>query len=248
MTVLTACSDAAIELIGKPLTAAFSSSGKFERELQRHANKMARAIAKAHDWQALTTLETVTGDGAAISHALPDDYDRMPVSASLNSTTWRNYRYTPARDLNQWHDIQTFASVGTPGFWIMLGGTMNVYPVMPLSETATYYYLSKNWALGDDTVAKAAFTADTDTFRLSEDLLTLGIIWSWRQQKRLEYSEDMASYEVELSQLRGRDRGSRIIAVGSRWRGSGIDSGVYPGALGPGGGGDLPPITMDNDT
>ena len=248
MSVLSACSDAAVELIGRPLNAVFSASGKFEREMQRHANKMARAMAKAHDWQALTTLATLTGDGAAIAHALPDDYDRMPVDAAVNSSTWQNFRYTPARDLNQWHDVRTYISAGTPGFWIILGGQMNVYPVMPLAESATYYYQSKNWAFSAASEVKGAFSADADTFRLNEDVLTLGIIWSWRQQKRLEYSEDMANYEVALSELRGRDRGSRILAVGRRWRGPDVDAGVYPGALGPGGGGDLPPITMDNDT
>lgn len=247
MTIATACSEAAIELIGRPLNAVFSSTGTFERELQRHANKMARTISKAHDWQALTALATLTGDGVATAHALPVDYDRMPVKAALNSVTWQNYRYTPARDLDHWHDCQRFPSIGTPGLWLILGGEMNVYPVMPDGEQAQFYYQTKNYARATGGASKPAFDADTDSFRLSEELLTLGIIWSWRQQKRLEYSEDMANYETALSELRGRDRGSRTIVVTSRRNWPDADTGVYPGALGPGGGGSLPPITMDND-
>ena len=66
---------------------------------------------------------------------------------------------------------------------------------------------------------------------LPERLLTLGLIWRWRAQKRQEYAEDLRNYEIALSEEIGRDKGSQIIAVGAaRWPGRVGTS--YPGPLG----------------
>lgn len=233
MTVLDACSDAAIELVGRPLTTLFSTTDQFAQELRLTANKAARAIQKAHDWRALTTLNTITGDGTSLGFDLPADYDRMPVKADLfyNSTAGR---LTRARDLDQWLDMQVRNQSAIIGCWVLLGGQVQIFPVQIDGQVIKHYYQSKYVVTAADPVAnKEKFTLDTDTFRLSERLLTLDIIWRWRAMKRLEYAEDMQNFQIALNEEAGRDKGSRILTIGRVRLPSGTNI-AYPFAIGGG--------------
>lgn len=231
MTILSACQRAAIQLVSRSPSTIFSSTANFELELRTLANVAARDIAEGHDWQALTKPHAITGDGVEIGHDMPTDYDRMLVKGDVHSPDWTTWRYTPARDLDQFLDFQNGLSIARPGTWILLGGKMQFWPILQSGEGAQFYYLSKNIVRASDSSLKAEFTADADTFVLDESLLTLALIWRWRAMKRLEYAEDMANFEKEMSQRAGRDRGSRILATGpSRMPGNiGI---AYPRQLG----------------
>jgi hypothetical protein len=55
------------------------------------------------------------------------------------------------------------------------------------------------------------FVADTDTFRLDERALKLGMIVGWKSNKGTPYSEDMGSYGDCITSLIGRDSPSPII-------------------------------------
>lgn len=233
MSVLSAAQSAGIRLIGSKPVSLFSPTGanlQFANELAELATETAVDIAKQHDWRTLTKLATITGDGAALAFDLPEDYDRMPVKAAVHSATWEQWRYEPARDLDQWQDILTFAGSGLPGWWIILGGQFQITQgnSVPLGvgTQAKFYYISNQIVAG-----KTAFTADADEFVLSERLLTLGLIWRWRAQKRQEYGEDMKNYELALEKEIAHDKGSRILATGPlRVRGDFREA--YPGALG----------------
>lgn len=226
MTVLSSCQSAAVRLLGQRPSAIYSSTHQFEMELGEIATEAAIGIMKARDWQALTTLKTQAGDGTTTSFALPTDYDRMPLGTKIYSSGSR-VPLIPVRDLDQWQEFQITSVVGAPGYWVILGGQLQILPAMAASETARYYYVSKYIATG-----KAAFTADSDVFLLSERLLSLAIIWRWRALKRLEYSEDLKNYEIAFSEEAGRDKGARILTVG-RARTSDDTTIAYPGTIAP---------------
>ena len=65
-----------------------------------------------------------------------------------------------------------------------------------------------------DNSTKAAFTADSDTFRLDEELLKLGIVWQWKASKGYPYAEDMANYEKQMNACLQKDAGSKPIVSG----------------------------------
>lgn len=230
MTIASACQSAAIRLVGRRPGAFFSASIQFELELLDLAQDVAVEIAKKHDWQVLTALKVITGDGAAESFALPADYDRMPVKAAIHSSRWTGSAFRQADSLDAWLFEKTYSTVGAPGWWLLLDGKMQFYPVLSDGETASFYYVSKNVFAGSNGTPKAVATADTDTFRLDERLLTLGLVWRWRQQKRLEYAEDLRTYEIALSEAIGRDRGQRLITVGRARNLDGI-AGPYSGGF-----------------
>lgn len=87
--------------------------------------------------------------------------------------------------------------------WIILGGQFQFNPAP--SGTVNFPYISKYWARSEEGTPKGEFTADDDTFFLGDRIMKLGLIWRWRQQKGMEYAEDLQTYENTLSQLQLRD-------------------------------------------
>lgn len=219
MTVLSALQSAMIRLVGRKPSTVFSTTNQTEVELADLATEVATDIMKSHDWQALTEIKTITGDGAASAFPFPDDYDRMVVASDLyDPETWAwGYHHLPT--VGEWirYLEGDFTVPAQPGAWIILKNKFNFTPTPAAGARAMFPYISKNFALsapasGTGVVTpKAAFTADGDTFLLDQRLITLGVIWRYREQKGMPYAEDMANFETALSQEQARDRGPRII-------------------------------------
>lgn len=213
MTILTICQEVAIKLNQVEPATLFSSTEQFDKEIRTEANETAEVISKAHDWQDLIALETITGDGTTTSFPLPADYDRMVQEAKVLTSQFAS-GLTKARDLNHWLDLQINEPVAAPGFWIILGGAMQILPALESGVTAKFYYVKNTVVTGAASAQQERFIADTDTFNLPDRLLRLGLIWRWRSTKGKEYSEAMANYEIALGEEITRDKGSRILTVG----------------------------------
>lgn len=233
MTVLSAAQSALIRLIGKKPSTIFSSQEQTVVEIADLVTEVGSDIAKSHDWQALTKIESITGDGVASAFPLPPDFDRMGLAQDVSDAKNWFWYYTKAPDLNTWIALQDGYYLGSvpPGWWIILEDQFNFLPIPTAGADAKYPYISKNFAKDENGVPKPAFTNDLDTFVLDERLLTLGLIWRWRAQKRLEYAEDLQTYEIALSQSQARDGGAR--ALRSRPTRMLNASWAYPWPLGP---------------
>lgn len=234
MTVLSAAQSAGIRLLGVRPATLFSTTDPFSLELADLAGDVAVDIAESYDWRRLMTLAAIPGDGASIAFDLPAGYDRMPKKEDIHSANWKTANFRKARDLDDWIYIQDTAISGTPGSWIILTGKLQIFPAMPIGETARFYHLTNKIVALSATVdgTKAMFTLDTDCFVLSERLLTLGLIWRWRAQKRMEYAEDLANYEVALQRAIAKDKGSNILTVGAKRVPSGVNI-AFPGSIAP---------------
>lgn len=232
MTFLSAAQSAAIRLgVSKP-SAFFSSTNRFEQEIIDLANEVVAEIVKAHDWRALILQRQMPGDGVTTAFDLPDDYDRMPKNTNVGRANWYTWGYVDCPDLNFWDDLRNGLASPSPGYWIMLGGQIQFIPPISADTTAEFYYVSKAAVIdGDDNSRKNEFTKDSDTFVLDERLLTLGLIWKWRQMKQLNYAEDLKNYEIRIDQLSGEDKGSRVLRLGNRTVGWDA-TWAYPRSLG----------------
>lgn len=231
MTVLSACQSALVRLIGRRPSTVFSSQEQTVVEVADLVTEVATDIMKGHDWQALTKIASIPGDGVTTAFAKPSDYDRMALAQDMHDSASWFWNYTKVADLNEWLYLQSggWASI-TPGWWILLEDQFQFYPAP--SGTAKYPYISQNFAKSAAGEPKASFDKDDDTFVLDDRLLTLGLIWRWRAQKRLEYAEDMQTYEIALSQAQARDRGATVIRSNSWRRPANVRVG-WPWSLGP---------------
>lgn len=209
MTVGTAIATAALRVTGDRIPSAFSSADQIAVELADLANDVARDIAESHQWNVLTKIATITGDGTQTAFDMPSDYDRMLIGGGVqNANSWLwDYRHVPS--VEEWLHLTNRGFVGLRNAWIILGGQMQFNPAP--SGTANFAYVSSMFARGEDGTLKREFTQDDDTFLLSESLLTLGMVWRYREQKGLEYAEDMAAYGISLSQQQVRDGGPSVI-------------------------------------
>lgn len=230
MTILTACQEAAVELNQAQPASLFSTTDTFAVELRRQANKAARDIGQYYEWQNLTALHTMVGDGVTTSFPLPSNYDRMPKKQHVQTSQFSGPLYK-AEDLDDWLDMQINTPNLQPGKWIILGNAMQFSSAPATGNSPKFYYIKNTVVTGAASAQQTAFLADTDTFNLSENLLTLAIIWRWRAMKRQEYSEDLRNYEIALSEEVAKDKGSRTLVVGAQRLPLNI-SVAYPRALG----------------
>lgn len=235
MTILSVCQDAAVKLNQPKPSSVFSTSDSFATELLLQAKETAASLLEEeHDWRDLTKLATLQGDATTIAFpiaTLVPDYERIIKGGKLHSRRFRNAMFRPARDLDEWLFLNDSLLVGSPGNWIILGGSVQVFPPMPSNDSARFYYISNKVirsAAGDE---QTDFLADTDTFVLNERLLMLGIVWRWRADKRMEYAEDLKNYEIAKQSYIGKDKGSQLLIVG-RQRINRSNEVAYPGILG----------------
>lgn len=231
MTVFSAIQKAVRRADGSHITEAYSSSDQVALEMADLANEVAADIAKSHDWRDLTKIHTFAGDGAVENFPKPADYDRMVLASSVDDADNWFWGYHPFRSVNEWMQfVNGGYGLVQPGGWIILGGEFRFYPAP--SGDAAFPYVSRNWARSEAGQEKPQFTADDDEFVLDPRLLTLGLIWRWKAQKGLDYSEDMANYELALKQAQARDKGSRIIRETRPSRTIGSLGQAYPWPLG----------------
>lgn len=232
MTILAAMQSAALRLAGHRPSAFFGGSGTLETELSDLVNEVAADIAKYQDWQSLVRVGTVTGDGDTSDFALPDDYDRMLVNTEVRDLQSWFWGYGAYLDINAFLLAEARGFQPFPGGWIIYGDRLRLSPAPAAAQVATFPYITKNWAVDASTTPKAAFTADTDTFALPERLLTLGLIWRWRENKRLDGAGDQEAFVKALDEYAAKDKGARIIRHNSRRRIPGTYA-AWPWTLGP---------------
>lgn len=213
MTILSVVQEAAVRLGLAVPSVLYSGTTDELVELQKFVNEVAKDIASGHDWQELKGIATITGDGSTTAWSLPTDYDRQIKDAKLHSSAWA----TPLKhqmSADEWlHDeVQSFDTVVNR--WIIYGGQIHVKPALASAATAKYFYVSNKIVDDNGGTPKTDFDADTDTFRLDERLLKLGLIWYWKAAKGQAYAEDMATFEAYKQRLISNDAGSKKITVG----------------------------------
>lgn len=178
------------------------------------------ALSRRGDWEALTfeashTTLAQEDQGAVTSIAtngfryIKDDTmwdrtDKLPVP-KIHSTLWQRFKATVNASPRYQYRIR--------------GGKLLMTPTPDASHSLYFEYISKNWILGaDGTTYKSAFTLDTDTFLLPEELVKMGLRWRWKKEKGLEYAEDFRDYEMQIADALGRDGGKSVICMDGSYR------------------------------
>ena len=211
MTILRPMQSAALRLVGYKPQVFFASSETFEQEIADLANEVAKDICKYADWQSLTTVYNIPVDGVTLNFPFPSDYDRQLLVTDvqdLNNWVW-NYQHIP--NINDFLYQKARGLKLLPGVWTIYRGQMQFWPAPTAANTATFPYVSANYATDASTGAsRSFFISDTDNFVINgaERLLTLGIIWRWRENKKLDYTGDQEQFNLLIDQLAAKDKGT----------------------------------------
>lgn len=163
------------------------------------ANEAGREIARRGDWQRMLKTTGVT----ATPSTLPADFSRMNPGGPLYSLTFGFVR--PVLNAAQWKLLG--ASPSTTPFYRINEGELEILPAGAASD-AELGYVSKNWALSNVGAEADTFQADDDTTLFPEDLLILNVLWRWKRQKGVGYSDELSEFEATFEQRLAADRGA----------------------------------------
>lgn len=212
MSILSACQSASVKLVGRKVKGVYSITDKLSLELGDLANEVARDIAKSHDWQALIKIHEIPSDGVLYEFPLPDNFDRTTVTAEMVSPYTDVFRFNHVPDVTEFMKATAGMAWAYPGVWTLYGKRIRFFPA-PI-EPLKLPYVSNRIVTTPSGAEKAEFTKDNDIFILSERLLMLGLVWRWREMKRLDYGPDQAAFAKAIDEDAGRDKGARVVVVG----------------------------------
>ncbi len=233
MTVLASIQRASTVIGLAVPTSVFSSTDREHLELQDVANTVAGEIADFYDWQALKAIATITGDGSDTAFSLPSDYGRMLKKAELRASTFPGSPLEHITDTDEWLRIVVSGLTTGIGQWTIYGTQVNILPALANAATAKYFYIKNTIVDPASGVNKTRFDMDTDAFVLDETVLEKGIIYKWKRNKGLPYSEELQDYNDKISERAGNDKGSKILTVGRQRFGNGALEYAWPGTIVP---------------
>ena len=169
-------------------------------EAVQFANETGEELARRVDWGQLQDTATLTGTGAAVAHALPDDFARLNQGVAVVNASGGIVRPLTRQEWSNLTPVE-----GTPRYFLLEQNTIQFWPFLANAITATAQYQSKDWCS-----AGAEFVADTDTVLIDEALFTKGVIVRWRRQKQMDVADYEAEYEAAMSDFARFNDRSRI--------------------------------------
>ena len=181
------------------------------------AQKEGRELSRRYEWQALILEKTQALTAGTASYAFPAD-----VRYALNMV-W--YDRTQRREMTgpvspqQWQALQASEiDAAVTKYWRIRGNALLIYPTPTTTDTIAYEYVSTSWAQSSGGTAQSAWIADSDTGRLSEEVMGSGLVWRFLQAKGLPYESAQAEYERSLTRDEGRDGAAPRLVFGGRGR------------------------------
>ena len=198
MTLLTIAQGLAKNVGMQVPTSVVGNAAREWVEALQFANETGEELARRVDWGALQESATLTGNGTNLSHALPAGFARLNMGVCVRATG------AIVRPLSraEWNALTPVE--GAPRYFLLEGNTITLWPYLANLSTATVEYQSKYWT----SAGSAAFTVDTQTSLIDEDLFLKGLIVRWRRQKGMSYQDEEGEYEAALQDFaRMDDRG-----------------------------------------
>ena len=211
MTLLTAANDAQ-RLLSLAVTATLVADGQETQNLLYALAKQEAADILDRDEYVFPTLRrtlTFTASLASLqASGKASDYHRAVEDTFWNRTQNKKV-YGPLND-KEWAIAygSTLSSATWQSAMFRYDG-LHLYPVPTAADTIAYDYMINTpvQATGGGAY-KETFTADNDVYLLGDRVLTLGLVWRYKQSKGRDYAEDMRNYEMSLAARYRRDRGA----------------------------------------
>ena len=216
MALLSCVQDAADRLgIVRP-SSVIGSSDQQARQLLGLAQQEGKELARRYPWNKLVTEKTITATATETqSSGIPTDFDRMINGSFFNRS--KNRRVEGPMTPTEWQNYK--ASVTTVLFdaFRIRGNNLLLAPTPTAGNSYAYEYVSTYWVAttaASTTPAQASWAVDTDVGILSEELMSLGIVWRFLKAKGLDYAEAFRTYEAQVMLAATADGAKRTVQLG----------------------------------
>lgn len=224
MTLLSIIQDVSAE-VGVPVPSSIATNrDQTVVQMMRLVNSCGTELMKRHAFQALVseaTFSTVAVEDQGAIQTLAPGVDRIINGTLFNRS--RNWEIMGPLLPDEWQSGKSMGVERIREACRIRGGHFLLMPVPPAGETIAFEYVSGLWALSATGTAKEKFSADSDTARIPERLITLNAVWRWLQIKGLDYGEAFRLFQQELTDAVGHDSPRRTMCLdGFRGRRGGI--------------------------
>lgn len=180
--------------------------------LKRCANRVGKELARDYKWEQLKAEHTITTVDGTAGYDFPTDISRF-----ANMTFWNDTEKWPLLNVSDagWRTLQSGVVVsGVRFYFSVFGSQVNLHPTPSSAFSIKFDYYSENFALSSGGTEQSAFEADTDTFRLPDDLLVLGTLARFKLRKGLAAESEVADYQKAVRGHLRNSRPSETINVG----------------------------------
>ena len=199
MSLITATNEVADLVSLDRFSSVAGSGGDDAKTMLAIAQQAGEEIAHRVDWNKLVKQANIS----AVPYTLPEDYHR-PVPGSLIVTALGVF-VRPVTNSGEWSVLARVGS--TQPYYYRTEGTIDVVPTSAAAG-ATLNYVSGNFvAKVSGTDYTGTFASDDDTPVFTEDLLVKNMVWRWKRQKGLDYTDDLSEFEAILASEIKADRG-----------------------------------------
>lgn len=202
-------------LLNLPITTTVvTNTGEAQKQLLALCNTAGDVLMRDHDWQALRTEGSfvTTATEVQTNSALPADFDRF-----INNSFWNRSTTDPLIGPISEERYAAFKAQNVSSVYqnfLIRNGYFVLFPAPSAGQSIYYAYVSNKWCQSSGGTAQAQWAADTDTARIPEHLMILGLVWRFQEAKGLDYSQRYDEYEREKSRVIGRDGARRNLNVG----------------------------------
>lgn len=218
MSMLTVVNDAQRRLNLAVSSSVAGSSDETAVQMLALLNQAGEEMAEAYPWQVLVkeaTFTTVATESQGAMSTIAPGFFYI-----LNNTIWNRSLRRPvfgALSPNEWQLLKASSVTGPFQQYRIRGDTLRFIPAPPADQTCAFEYVSKNWCTtADGNTEKSAFTIDTDVSLLDERLLTLSLVWRFKQAKGLDFTAELTMYEARLGNEMARDGGKPVLDLNGK--------------------------------
>lgn len=215
MSLLTICQDAAKE-IGFPAPSSIvGSSDPNAAQLLRLANREGDDLAQVKAWNILTEEGNITLATGDQDYALASDL-RYVIPTTTWDRTNKRIVITPLTS-QEWQMLKGWTSINGLSYRARIRNNQlefeQTIEAADNGKVIYYEYVSNQWAADSGGTAQRFFTADDDTARLDEELITQGVVWRFKKAKGLDWQEDYQFYLHNRNRQVSRDGDQRRISM-----------------------------------
>lgn len=197
-------------------TAVVASTDTQVLQLLALSNEEGEELSARHPWSGLDLEATFT------TVATPADMITVAPGFKylINETMWDRTDKSIIKPITaqEWQEVNSNTYTSPFTKFRIWQGAIYFYPDLAAGHAIAFEYMSKNWVTLAAGGTAAAWATDSDSSLLDEQLITMGLVWRFKQAKGFAYDEDFKKYELRVADAMARDGSKKILHMGQRPR------------------------------